>query len=437
MRSAPFALVLAVAVACGSGPEPAPPPDTGGGDPGGGGGGGGSQPPEGGGGGGGGSQPPEGGGGGGAGGAGGSGGTGGGSGIVTSADGTVTIERVDGTAECDFVPARAPDAVRVTAGAGSPSCGAGTSEGGGHVAAIVVSSHGGAERQVFSPDGREENRFVAGWRLFPQADGWVAAHAGSRTAPYHPRVEAFFPDGTLRRTEVVELPFDGSIHAWSAGEDPLGGALLVFHWHRMDGTGACDGEARRFDAKGVPGAIGAGIGCFSMGAGVSNRGEALVLEQRSDEVRVHWLRPDGTHVREPTTEGGPFIHGVELRPLLDGSIAVREGVRFTRRYPHLAERSEAAPAWLAGMPASWTYRFTRGNRGYAFFPPEGRESDDCSQTAELRAPSGRLCAKVTFEDPGGSCLTAAIDQGWDGTVVQRSARERCGWRWWPRLLAQE
>jgi hypothetical protein len=434
MRSPALVFLVAAALACGGGSSspPAPPPDPGGGNPGGGGsppsggGGGGSQP---GGGGGGGSQPPAGGGG------------GGGSGPVTSADGTVRIERVDTAAECDFVPTRAPDVVSATAD-GDFSCQGGVSDGSGHVAATTHTGAGWAERQAFSPDGKLENRFSTGWLLFPQADGFVAVHGGARTSPYAPRVEAFFGDGSPRRTtRFGGTPDEPSIHQWTAGEDPLGGALLVFAWHRADGTGACDGEAHRFDGFGAPGAIARGVGCLPLAAAVSNRGEALVLERSpTSEVRLHWLLADGGVAREPTVDGKVddlFPFGVTLVPLLDGSIAARNGGRFSRRYPHLGDRSEPAPAWLADMPAGSHHRFTRGNQGYAWFPPEGEQRTDCVQTAELRAPSGRLCAKVTFSGPTGSCRVGPLDQGWDGTVVWQPDLDHCAWRWWPGLLAKE
>lgn len=444
MRSSALAILVAAALACGreSSTPPPPPPDTGGGNPGGGGsqpgggGGGGSQP---GGGGGDGSQPPAGGGGG----SGGSQPPGGGSGAggpVTSADGTVKIERVDMNAECDFVPIRAPDVVTATAN-GDVSCSGGVSDGNGHVAATTHTGQGWAERQAFSPGGKLENRFGTGLALFPQAEGFVGVHGGAWTSPYAPRVEAFLGDGSPRRTtEFGGTPDDPPIHQWTAGEDPRGGALLVFAWHRVDGTGACDGEAHRFDGNGEPGAIARGVGCLLLAAGVSNQGEALVLEAAEGGVRVHWIRADGSAAKAPTLDGKVndlFPFGVALSPLLDGSIAARNGDRFTRRYPHLGDGSEPAPAWLADMPAGSRYRFTRGNQGYAWFPPVGEQRTECTQAAELRAASGRLCAKMTFTGPADPCRVGPLDQGWDGTVVWQPDLDHCAWRWWPRLLAKE
>jgi hypothetical protein len=37
-------------------------------------------------------------------------------------------------------------------------------------------------------------------------------------------------------------------------------------------------------------------------------------------------------------------------------------------------------------------------------------------------------------DDATGCSTGAIDQGWDGTVVQQSGKDACTYRWWPGLL---
>jgi hypothetical protein len=42
---------------------------------------------------------------------------------------------------------------------------------------------------------------------------------------------------------------------------------------------------------------------------------------------------------------------------------------------------------------------------------------------------------VTFRaSDAGPCTTGAIDQGWDGTVVQQASADACTYRWWPRML---
>ena len=107
---------------------------------------------------------------------------------------------------------------------------------------------------------------------------------------------------------------------------------------------------------------------------------------------------------------------------------------WTRRFPYLGDHVEEAPGWLTSRPG-FGLRNTRGARGYALLSPALVQSDDCSQRVELLAPSGRLCGRVTLKGDGGACTTSLVDQGWDGTVVQESARDHCAWRFWPRLLA--
>jgi hypothetical protein len=169
------------------------------------------------------------------------------------------------------------------------------------------------------------------------------------------------------------------------------------------------------------------------GLGISNAGEALVLEFGSGGgLTVRWLGRDGAPAAPAATD--PNGSGGQLLPLLDGSLVVAQGTGYTRRYPHLATASVPAPAWLSAR-VNQTFRFTRGNRGYAFFPPAGQNSADCTQAVEVLAPSGRRCARLTFRRDGNACVTGSIDQGWDGTVVQQASSGACGWRSWPGLLA--
>jgi hypothetical protein len=223
---------------------------------------------------------------------------------------------------------------------------------------------------------------------------------------------------------------------WAVAPDPHGGSVVVFWGPTGVGTTqACLGEARRFDATGAPApGAPAGTGCDVASVGVSTGGEALVIERRgAGGALLRWLRPDGTTASAPSEDPSPPAN--QLFPLLDGSLVSLQGsLLYTRRYPHLAATSEPAPAWLAARTGQ-AFRFTRGNAGYAFFPPAGQQSSDCTQIVELLAPSGRRCVQLTFRRDGNACVTGSIDQGWDGTVVQQSASGACGWRFWPRLLA--
>jgi hypothetical protein len=374
---------------------------------------------------------------------------------VTSADGTVTIARVDAAAECDgLVPSAAPSAVSAPPAFATASCGWGISEGGGHVAVQLEERQVLATWRAFSPAGAAERTFPVAFAgsstavprpfLLPQPDGWVAAVP--TTFGDGPvigvEVVGLLPDGAARGAGTRVTPGDGHILSWMLVEDPRGGAAFVRTGNLPAGPD-CVGSVARFDATGAPRApqatfLGHDPTCVAVAA-ISRGGEALVIEKAGDAAWLRWVAADGTDAAGPSTPGGwagLFASGqpVALAPLLDGSIVAREGAVWTRRFPRLGDRAEDAPGWLRSRPG-FTFRNTRGERGYALLPPPA-DSADCTERIELLAPSGRLCGTVALSEPrGGACRTQEVDQGWDGTVVQRSAGGQCAWRWWPRLLA--
>jgi hypothetical protein len=345
----------------------------------------------------------------------------------------VTIERLDPAQECDpLVPTRVPDPVKLRVDPRTPSCGGGVSDGTGHVAVAAAVGPRGTGWQVFTSDGRAAQPFSLGGELWPLPEGWQGLQAFSSGPASTVDVLTFAPDGALRRTESPR-PGGFGPRVAAAGPDPRGGSLLV-QWGPLDAAGqACAGEARRYDATGALAGTPGAVGCNVSAAGVSAEGEALILERTSGGTLLRWLRADGSPAR-PTSVEPTGSTGFPLLPLLDGSLVAQDPVQFTRRYPHLGAAGEPAPAWLAARGGQ-TFRFTRGNRGYAFFPRPGQQSSDCTQAVELVAPSGRRCARLTFRRDGNACVTGAIDQGWDGTVVQQDAIGACGWRTWPGLLA--
>jgi hypothetical protein len=332
-------------------------------------------------------------------------------------------------------------------------CAGGISDGSGHVAVSGLPAYGGAVWKAFGPDGSERGQFV-GWPLVPEPSGWhgldIKPRENMGTRVLHQR---FSPRGEL--LDVADANSDPDqlqSEAWSLAQDPRGGCFTLVgemdlfhnHWTRL--------EAQRFDEAGRP--VWPQPLAFNsnddraflfVAAGVSVRGDALALRQSASSVDVTWIRPDGAPVAE-AVRAEPYAeltgsadvrkYQVELVPLLDGDLAVRVDGTFRRRYPHLGTQTAALPAWLAARSA-WTFRFTRGNHGYALFPPRGQAAPRCDQAIELLAPSGRLCGRVTLVGAGDACETGVVDQGWDGTVVQQRARSACAWRFWPGLLARD
>jgi hypothetical protein len=360
----------------------------------------------------------------------------------------LTIERLDGDGECAaLVPDSAPEpiTVQLTAPDGG-TCLGGTADGTGAVALAVRDGEGGLSWQARSADGRLLGTFAAR-TLVAAPDGWQGL-AGDGEVIDHVSIA---PDGRVRRSSAISPnPAERTGFRFELAQDPSGGSVVLFrsvtvagnHWNALD--------AFRFDASGAPRwpepvAVSSDPDAsepYFMAAGVSTTGAALLLFQDSAFLRARWVEPSGARYADTADPeasddvvGEGLRHDLEVAPLLDGSLAIRSDGTWRRRYAPLASRSEPLPSWL-GERAGWSYRFTRGNAGYAVLEAAGRASPDCAQRIDLVAPSGRLCGRVTLRESGTDCTTGALDQGWDGTVVQQSGTNACTVRWWPRLLAR-
>jgi hypothetical protein len=365
---------------------------------------------------------------------------------------SVLLERLDLAAECDgLVPDHAPAPVEIhlspPAGA---ACAGATTDGTGHVAASARAADG-TTWQVFRPDGTAAAAFSA-WTLVPEPSGWHGLRVSTAAAGTPVAQVMLSPDGALLGSTAANAdPAQLQSDVWSLAQDPLGGSFTLVGETDLFHNHFTALEAQRFDAAGTarwPQNLRlTGNGDHSIlfvAAGVSNRGEALTLTQHSAWLDVLWLDGAGATVASQaqaerygdvlgSTGFRPFQ--LELAPLLDGGLALRVDGTFQRLYPHLATLSAPLPGWLASRTTS-TFRFTRGNRGYAVFPPAGQPLPACDQVIELLAPSGRLCGRVRLRGDGSACAGGAVDQGWDGTVVQERAKDGCVYRFWPGLLAR-
>jgi hypothetical protein len=355
----------------------------------------------------------------------------------------VTVERLDTDPECDgLAPASIPDPVSARLENPGGRCGGAVSDGTGHVAVAIAPSLPWQEAQVLSPAGAPLARFRVWGEVAPQPDGWLIALGSYGHGPGTVSIVSLYPDGSERGGQSFG-GVNGSMGgpSWELGAAPRGGCFVVVHAFRFSATDPCSSTGHWVDTAGslVGGAV--DLACGVRAAGVSTRGEALALERRPDAAGgfrsyLHWIRRDGTDAMPPADEGSsdaipPTV--IDLFALLDGSLAARSDGAWFRRYPYLAAAGEPAPAWLAARGRE-TFRFTRGNRGYAFFPVPGQAAADCRQAFELVAPSGRSCVRITLREDATGCTTRVVDQGPDGTIVQQSGKDPCAYRWWPELL---
>lgn len=371
---------------------------------------------------------------------------------------SVSFERLDESGDCaGLVPDRVPPPIEIRRSVPAGwACIGGTSDGTGAVAVGARDASGATSWQAYAADGSARSLFAVSPPLLSEPSGWHAVASSGPQGAEAPQVQvlAVAPDGAVTRREAVSPDPTRAVYVrWNLAGDPSGGSFVALRSSALAGNHWSSVEAQRLDASGAPAwpggaevrTVDSASEPLFLAGGVSARGEALVLSQRSASLDVSWLDPrTGAAIPGSSAERAEAFSGVtgdgiapalELHPLLDGSIAVRSDGTFRRAYGRLATRSSPLPAWL-GERARFTFRFTRGDAGYAAFPPAGEASADCSQRVELLSPGGRLCGRVVLREGGGSCTTGVVDQGWDGTVVQQSGRDACVHRAWPRLLAR-
>ena len=370
----------------------------------------------------------------------------------------VTFERLDDGGDCaGVVPARAVEPVVVRrVPAPGEACTGGTTDGTGSLALGARGPSGATRWQVLGPDGAPRGGFSADAPLLAQPSGWHAIASTGAAGGEDAAAEllAVGPDGRVLRRELVTPDPSAAVYPrWSLGADPAGGSLAAVRSTALAGNHWSSVVALRRDAAGGPAwpaaarvwTVPSALEPMFLAGGVSTRGDALVLSQRSAFLDVSWLEPrDGAPVAGAAAEqaepsapvvGTSLAPVIELAPLLDGGLAVRADGTFRRAYAHRATTSSALPPWLAER-AVWSIRFTRGNAAYAALPPAGQVSADCTQRIDLLSASGRLCGRAVLREEGGGCTTGAVDQGWDGTVVQQSGKDACTFLLWPRLLAR-
>ncbi|MGC4001028.1 MAG: hypothetical protein QM767_27625 [Anaeromyxobacter sp.] len=356
-----------------------------------------------------------------------------------------TAAACSGLVPSGALPAQARASVDVTP---ESTCAGGAGDGTGHVALGRKLTDPATGRTDFTWSARDATGALAHTfdadglsTLLPQASGWHGL-AVEASGVNHKVIRA---DGTTARTALVAPPNP----LWaSLGPDPRGGSVAVASQY---GGTTWSVTLETFAADGTVGlgpqtvASGTGFGGYPAIGAVARGGSTLVLWEVSPGQRWgRWYAPSGT-------AGPAFLDGAfdetafppdaQLVPLLDGTLALRDHGHWTRSYTPGVAGGGTPPGWLAGRPNT-LLRFTRGNRGYAFFPAALTvEAPRCEEAVELLAPDGTACGRVTFRESSLGCATGALDQAWDGTVVRQSAREACAGgsctcshQWWPRLL---
>lgn len=372
---------------------------------------------------------------------------------ASPAPAAMTLERIEDAGDCaGVVPERVPAAVVVRRDPDGGSCAAATSDGTGAVVIAAV-REGGATWQAYGADGAPHTAFQAEPSLVPGPQGWHAIVVTPAPPGGEPGAEhvLFGSDGQPgARTPVTPDPAQQARFRWHLSRDPAGGALVGVRSTNVSGNHWSSVLAHRFDADGEPRWPGgvrvttddSALEPMFLAGGVSSQGLALVLAQDSAFLDASWLGAGGEAVaasdageRSDGVVGPGLSPAIELVPLLDGSLAVRSDGAFRRTYGPRATASGPLPRWLSERTAS-IVRVTRGGAGYAALPSAGAASPDCTQRIDLLSPSGRLCGRISLREEGGACTTGHLDQGFDGTVVQQSARDACTYRWWPGLLGR-
>jgi len=365
----------------------------------------------------------------------------------------VSLARVDAAAECDgLVPGSAPTAVTLAEpmAAGAECLGA-TGDGAGRVA-IGVRDGDAVTWTVFGPDGSRAGQASAAGLdvLARQPDGWHGVTAAPLFSPFQESEHVWISGaGEIAARTAIEPPAGWLVNDARLAADPAGGSAVYAAMTEVGGLHASRTFALRFDPSGAPVhparevAGDPGPTVAFLGAGVSRRGETIVTQRVPGTLVWRWIGRDGSLLDAGSALQADVAAAdpVHVEPLLDGSVALRFGGAWSAVIAHLGDGAAPAPAWLASRPGT-TLRSTRGNRGYAVLPPPGEALPACEQVVELRAPSGRLCGRVSLREGDGSCTGGVVEQGWDGSLIQQAPREACAAgecactvRVWPRLLA--
>jgi hypothetical protein len=147
-----------------------------------------------------------------------------------------------------------------------------------------------------------------------------------------------------------------------------------------------------------------------------------------------WVGSDGSSDRRTLRLGAAASRDLLLRPLADGSIAVRSGNQWVAR-ARPSGRVDLPPPWLAEL-ASRDVLLRSSGKGYVVPTPGPLDpSAACAPLLQLRAPAGNLCGTV-----GVQSAAMRVELGLDGTLFATSYGRPCDFgacchvRWWTGAL---
>jgi hypothetical protein len=271
----------------------------------------------------------------------------------------------------------------------------------------------------------------------PQPSGF--AFAGAHLDSQYGRHDVFF---YFSSSSDRPLLLDDSQPPTIAGV-PGGGALVAFSTWNLERRFV---SAVRFDPSGqqrsppldlVDGPRESGRPLIA--AAVSLGGDGLVAfsgDILGDPSSIYgvWVGSDGSSDRRPLRLGAAASRDLLLRPLADGSIAVRSGNQWVAR-ARPSGRVELPPPWLAQL-ASHDVLLRSSGKGYVIPSPGPVDPKaSCAPLLQLRAPAGNLCGTVGLQQ-----TAMRVELGLDGTLFASFYGRPCDFgacchvRWWTGAL---
>jgi hypothetical protein len=317
-------------------------------------------------------------------------------------------------------------------------CVSATSDGTGRVAFLLkraASSNYQPMAWLGAADGGLElEPTVAAAAPQPSGFAFAGAHLDSQYGPH----DVFF---YFSSSDDRPLLLDDYQPPTIAGA-PGGGALVAFStWNRERRFVS----AVRFDPSGkqrsppldlVEGPVKERV---LIAAAVSLGGDGLVAFSGNilgDPSSIYgvWVGSDGSSDRRTLRLGAAASRDLLLRPLADGSIAVRSGNQWVAR-ARPSGRVDLPPPWLAEL-ASRDVLLRSSGKGYVVPTPGPLDpSAACAPLLQLRAPAGNLCGTV-----GVQSAAMRVELGLDGTLFATSYGRPCDFgacchvRWWTGAL---